>query len=199
MIQEKNELQKTVLGGKLSINEIDDLISLSENGDIIASSVLLEAYVGCSHYNNSDANHKPSVCSNIDNIGKKNKDDDTHPFFIIEKAALEGSIQAQYEYWRALKHALEEKIINPLLDRDRWSERRNNGLYWQVGFAENNVIEANITLALDYYSGQILEKDYSNTIYYATRALSLDPSLDYMHKLIDSAAEKIENNEAGNN
>ena len=193
MIHDKSELQKRLFEGKMDLDEIKVLMNLSENGDIEASSILLEAYVGCDFYTKDRIDNKPSMCRNIDNLGKKDKDDDLHPFFILERAALEGSSKARYEYWRALKNALAEGVINPLLDSDRWSERKSQGLYWQIGFAESGLVESNIGLAIDYYSGHILERSYEDTIYFASRALSLDPSLIYMSRLIDSATEKMEN------
>lgn len=191
-IQTKNNLMELVQKGELNKEDIFELFSLSENGDVTASAILLESYIGCEPYISIDTiDGKPLICYEIDQAGKKEKEDYSHPFFKIEQAAMQGDRHAQYEYWRALKHALAEKIINPLIESDRWNERRNMGLSWQDTFSKNGIASASATLALDYYTGLVIEKDYSNTIYYAERALELNPSLNSMRKLVNAAIKKM--------
>lgn len=92
-------------------------------------------------------------------------------FFTLEKMAIRGDVNERLHYLSSLKSAINRYAVNPKVDPIGYMDRRDQGFNWLHSLASKGVGAAAAILSNNYFSGEVIEKDWALSYYYGDKAL----------------------------
>lgn len=182
------DYQSDFLESGLTLAKLENIFFDGIAGDLNALDSIVNFQAACRFEDRPSVEKSCAIFSEIKAAYEEQAGEEFNAFKLIEKAAFDGDLQAQFAYWQALKLTAGDEndhTVSPARYPQEWERQRNQGIGWLARLAQLGVLEASSILSYEYANGYLVEKNIPYAVAYAQRGIDLGANNQLNQALIN--------------